>query len=142
MKKLLVLMLALASMAITANEYDKRQSILLSQPQQAHVLQEMRSLLSGIQGILGALSTDDWEAVVEHARPLGMGMKKKPENQLHKVLPAEFMVLGKSVHRNFDLIANDAEKLKNPKHTLKQVSNTMLLCQGCHAIYRIEVNPL
>jgi hypothetical protein len=71
-----------------------------------------------------------------------MGMKKKPENQLHKVLPAEFMVLGKSVHRNFDLIANDAEKLKNPKHTLKQVSNTMLLCQGCHAIYRIEVNPL
>lgn len=138
MNKLLILFLALSCMTATANEYDQRQPIQLSEPQQAQVLKEMRSLLNGIQAILAALSTDDLEAVIEHAESLGMGMKKKPENQLKKELPKEFMQLGKSVHRGFDLIAHDAKTIKNSKHTLKQLSEVMRQCQSCHEIYRIE----
>jgi len=36
-------------------------------------------------------------------------MKHKAENPLHDVLPQEFMQPGMSLHKDFDLIAADAE---------------------------------
>jgi cytochrome c556 len=140
LKALPIMALGLVSTVSSANEYDQRQTLALNQAQQAHVLTEMRSLLSGMQAIVSALVTDDMESVVKHARPLGMAMKDNPENKLHGVLPKAFMMQGKSVHMAFDKIADDAERLKDPKHTLKQISDTLQTCQGCHESYRIEVS--
>ena len=123
-----------------SNEFDQRQAVSLNQAQQAHVLSEMRSLLAGTQAIIVGLATDDMDAVAKQARLLGMAMKKKPENKLHGVLPKAFMMQGKAVHRAFDNIANDAESIKDPKHTLKQLGEALKLCQGCHEMYRIEAN--
>jgi hypothetical protein len=122
------------------NEFDQRQMLPLNQAQQAHVLKEMRSLLAGTQAIVAALADDDMEAVATQARLLGMGMKKKPENKLHGILPKAFMMQGKALHSAFDNIADDAESVKDPKHTLRQLSETLSLCQGCHEMYRIEAN--
>ena len=135
-------LLASAFITASANEYDQRQTIILSESQQALVLQEMRNLLVGTQAILAALSIDDLDAVARYARPLGMSMKQKPESNLHNVLPSAFMHLGESVHRNFDSIAEDADTVKDPKHTLKQLSETLVQCNGCHESYRIEIVPV
>ncbi len=122
------------------NKFDQRQKLPLNQAQQAHVLSEMRSLLTGTQAIVAALATDDMDTVAKQARLLGMGMKKKPENKLHGILPKAFMMQGKAVHMAFDNIANDAESIKDPKLTLRHLGEALSMCQGCHEMYRIEAN--
>jgi hypothetical protein len=77
-------------------------------------------------------------AVAGHAQSLGFNMKHKAENPLHEVLPKDFMMLGMSMHKDFDLIAADAASLKDPKYTLKQLSDTMAKCTACHATYQIR----
>jgi len=136
-KPWLLLILGVASTNAAA-EVDQRQAIRLNGAQRAHVLGEMRSMLSGTQAILTALSNDDMAAVAQQARALGMNMGHKAENHLHDLLPESFMQLGMSVHQDFDRIANDAEILKDPKHTLRQLSATMNTCGVCHEAYRLE----
>ena len=145
MKKLIItLALALSTIPAVAGGPDSRQVLSLTEPQRGHVLEEMRALLSGVQNILAALSKDDMAAVAQHAHPLGMGMGHKAEDHLKGVLPREFMLLGMSVHQDFDKIAADAESLKNPKHTLGQLSSTMYKCVACHDAYQIRttVQPM
>ncbi len=138
MKKILALTLSLIAFAAMAGEADKRQILPLSENQRNHVLTEMRGLLTGTQNILDALSREDMVAVAREARSLGMGMVKG-EDHLKAVLPKEFMQLGMSVHKSFDKIALDAESLKDPKHTLRQLGESMQKCNACHASYQIQV---
>ena len=134
--------LGLTTMVVNADEVDNRLIVKLSNPQRNQVLGEMRLLLKGAQNILGALAKDDMTAVAEHARALGFYMKHKAEDPLHDVLPKEFMQLGMSMHKDFDLIAIDAESLKDPKHTLQQFSVTMGKCTACHDTYQIQTTRL
>src|SRR5574340_47973 len=142
-RKILVIVLVIFTAAAAANEVDKevdkRQPLPLTEHQRNHVLTEMRGLLSGTQNILDALSREDMVAVAREARGLGMGMVHKGEDHLKAVLPREFMQLGMSVHKAFDKIALDAESLKDPKHTLRQLSESMQKCNACHASYQIRV---
>lgn len=139
MKKILALTLGFVAFAAMADEVDKRQILPLSEQQRNHVLTEMRGLLSGTQNILDALSKEDMVAVAREARSLGMGMVHKGEDHLKAVLPKEFMQLGMSVHKSFDKIALDAESLKDPKHTLRQLGESMQKCNACHATYQIRI---
>ena len=139
MKRTLALVLFLASTTSQANEVDKRQILPLNELQRDHILTEMRGLLSGTQRILAALAQEDMAAVAAHARSLGMGMKHKGEDHLQSVLPKAFMQLGLSVHRSFDQIAADAESLKDARHTLQQLSESMNTCAACHDSYQIRV---
>jgi hypothetical protein len=139
MKHLIItLTLGLAVASALADGPGNRQTLSVTEPQRGHVLEEMRALLSGVQNILAALAKDDMAAVVLHARPLGMGMAHKAEDHLKGVLPREFMRLGMSVHEDFDRIAVDAESIKDPKHILRQLSNTMFKCVACHDAYQIR----
>ena len=125
--------------AAAANEVDKRQVIPLSEHQRDHVLTEMRALLSGTRNILDALSRDEMAVVAREADSLGLGMAGKGEDHLGSILPGEFMRLGMSVHQDFDNIARDARSIKDPKHTLRQLSEAMKKCDSCHAGYQIRV---
>ena len=138
MNKITLSILILAATSVQAEAVDSRQILMLSEPQRGHVLNEMRALLAGTQNILGALATNDMAAVSRYAKPLGMGMADNAEKHLKGVLPQEFMQLGMSVHKDFDLIAADAESIKNPKQTLKQLSEAMSTCNACHATYQIR----
>lgn len=138
MYKTLVPFFALAATTALAGDFDKRQVLAITELQRGHVLEEMRALLSGTQNILAALSEDDMAAVAQYARPLGMGMARKAEDSLKGALPKEFMQLGTSVHQDFDQIATDAQSIKDPKHTLRQLSDSMGKCVACHATYQIR----
>jgi chemotaxis signal transduction protein len=142
LKKIFAVLLVLATGTAAAGEIDKRRILPLTEPQRDHVLTEMRALLSGTQNILSALSREDMVAVADHARSLGMGMAHKGEDHLKAVLPREFMQLGMSVHKAFDQIAVDAESLKDPKHTLRQLSESMKKCIACHDSYQIRIKEL
>ncbi len=136
MKKLIILA-AITANQVLAQEIDNRQVLNLTEPQRNHVLTEMRALLAGTQNIISALAKDDMVTVAESAKAIGFNMKHKAENPLHDVLPRDFMMLGMSMHKDFDVIAEDAVTLKNPKHTLQQLSETMAKCSACHATYQI-----
>ena len=138
MSKVLLFILGLVATSVQAEAIDNRQVLTLTESQRDHVLGEMRALLTGTQNILIALSKDDMAAVAQYARPLGMKMADTAETHLKGVLPQEFMQLGMSVHKDFDLIAADAETLKDPKHTLKQLGESMSKCTACHASYQIR----
>ena len=139
LKKILAIALVFTAATAAASEIDKRQTLSFNEIQRDYVLTEMRALLSGTQNILDALLSEDMAAVARHARSLGMGMTHKAEGHLKAILPKEFMQLGMSVHKDFDQIANDAESLKDPKHTLRQLSESMKKCNTCHEAYQIRV---
>ncbi|HBV20115.1 MAG TPA: hypothetical protein DEF07_00125 [Nitrosomonas sp.] len=138
MKKMLVFMFGLVAVTTQAEDLDKRQVLAITESQRVHILEEMRTLLAGTQKILFSLSEEDMAAVAQHARSLGMHMAHKAEDHLKGALPKEFMQLGMSVHRDFDQIAMDAESLKDSKHTLRQLSESMNKCMACHATYQIQ----
>ncbi|SFP35157.1 hypothetical protein SAMN05216419_100195 [Nitrosomonas cryotolerans] len=123
---------------VFAEDLDQRQSLVMTELQRDHIRKEMRALLSGTQNILAALSENDMAAVVQHARPLGMNMTHKAEGHLKEILPKEFMKLGMSIHQDFDQMASDAESLKDSKHTLRQLSDSMRKCVACHSSYQIR----
>ncbi len=133
-----LIFIAFTAAANAVDEVDMRQILPLTEHQRDHVLTEMRALLSGTQNILDALSKEDMTAVAREARSLGMGMAHKGEDHLKAVLPKEFMQMGMSVHKAFDQIAADAESMKDPKHTLRQLSKAMQTCNTCHASYQIR----
>lgn len=137
-----MLVLGVFASAALAEETDKRQILKLSEPQREHVLQEMRTLLSGTQSILDALAKDDMAAVAQQARLLGMTMAHKAEDHLKGALPQEFMKLGMTVHQDFDQIAADAESVKDSKHSLSQLSASMAKCVACHATYQIRTQRI
>lgn len=142
MKKIYALVLCLSMTSAMAADIDERMILSLNEMQRHHILTEMRALLLGTQQILQALAEEDMLAVARHARMLGTEMTHKGENHLQSVLPEDFMMLGMSVHKSFDQIAAEAETLKNPKHTLLQLSTTMEHCIACHAAYQIRSSDL
>ena len=144
MKKIHAIALSFITMTTTAAaaEVDKRRVLPLAEHQRNHVLTEMRALLSGTRNILDALSREDMTAVASQARSLGIGMVHKGEDHLLAVLPKEFMQLGMATHKDFDKIAADAESLKDPRHTLRQLSESMKKCSACHESYQIRVENL
>lgn len=142
MKIIYALVLCLTMTAVMAEDKDERKILLLNETQRNHILTGMRNMLNGTQQILQALSEEDLKTVARHARRVGIEKAHKGENHLHSLLPKDFMQLGMSVHQSFDQIATGAEILKNPKHTLSQLSTTMQYCNACYAAYQIRTNEL
>lgn len=136
------LSLALPLMLMAGNAIsqpaDQRQVIELNDAQRAHVLGEMRSMLSGTNAILASLASKDMSEVAHQARLLGMNMGHKAENTVHDALPPTFMQMGMSVHKAFDAIANHAENGATTEQTLTELNATMNTCVGCHQIYQIR----
>lgn len=121
---------------------DGRAVLELSEPERAMILEEMRLFLSGVEKITGALARDDMAAVATEARQMGVKMTHDVPPALREKLPQAFRQLGFTVHREFDALALDAESMKDPRHSLRQLSGTLQKCVSCHASYQIRPQPL
>ena len=128
----------LARPSFASSAADTREIVLLSEIQRHQVLSEMRTLLDSTQGILAAIVAVDMPAVARQAKALGTQMPHNVEKHMHGTLPHEFMRLGRKLHKAFDVIAADAERLADPKHSLRQVSDALAQCSGCHTRFQIR----
>ena len=143
---LLLVIVAMAYKFIVAGSTEKaadgRVAIILEPGEKALMLREMRGFLSGLQGVMDALSREDMQAVAKASRALGAAHAGGVPAEMLGKLPLEFKTLALGVHSDFDTIAMDAEWTNLPKRTLGQVSDVLKKCTACHDSYRVTTEIL
>ena len=117
---------------------DGRLAIVLEPAERAFVLAEMRSFVAGRQQLTAALASDDMRSAAVAARAMGMAAAHSAPAPMVGKLPLEFKTLGFAVHREFDIMAMDAESLGDSRHTLTQLAGTLQKCVACHSAYQIK----
>ena len=116
---------------------DTRLGIVTRPNERAHILNNMRTYLSGLQQMADALARDDMKAAAQAARSMGSINLYEVRLAFPSKPAVEFRELAFSLQREFDRIAKDAEDRKDPRQTLGQVAGIMQKCVQCHATYRL-----
>ena len=120
---------------------DGRLAVSLRSEERNLVLGEMRQLLAGVQTILEALTNNDLKIVERTASSLGMMAAADVNPLLMAKLPLEFKSTGMGLHVRFDELALKVQSGMGKEEVLKEISDVMLTCVGCHQAYRLdEVN--
>ncbi len=119
---------------------DGRTAILLDTGERDLVLAEMRAFLEAVQQISAAVAADDMPTIRQAAQRVGAVAQQAVPATLAGKLPLEFKTLGFDTHQRFDRLALDAAELGDKTHALRQLSELMLNCVGCHAAYRIDAS--
>ena len=136
----LSLVVALFAYKFTVGEVqpseDGRMAVMLSKDERNTLLQEMRTWLQNSQTILAAAAANDLDTVAKTATASGMQAEAGVPGSLFRKIPAEMKMLGFDTRKKFDVIAADAARLKDSKHTVTQLSVAMNNCIACHATYR------
>jgi hypothetical protein len=118
---------------------DGRMAIHLNAGERDLVLAEMRAFLASVQKITKGISENDMKLVAEYARKVGKDAQDEVPGTLMGKLPMAFKKLGFDTHSKFDQLAVDAESLGDGGHALKQLTELMQNCVGCHSAHRLEV---
>ena len=138
----ILLVLAMAYKFLISGETvvasDGRQALVLSGPERDLVLTEMRQFLQSVQQITMGVANQDMEVISSAAKAVGAAAQNSVPASLVKKLPLEFKQLGFDTHQKFDQLAMDAEEFGDPSHSLKQLTELMSNCVGCHELYRID----
>lgn len=121
----------------TVKGEDGRTAIVLTPPERALMLREMRGFVAALQQITDALSRNDMHAVASAARSVGFAEARGVPAEMLGKLPLDFKTLAFGTHREFDTIAADAEASGTPGHTLVQLSDTLKKCVACHESYQV-----
>ncbi len=130
----------LAAEEATIDDGNGRTALALTPPEKAYVLLQMRQFVESIQIITGGLADGDKAAAVEAAAARGL---KRNQNDpafpstLGAKLPQEWKQFGGSTRKGFDALAEALGKDGDAKQPLKQLSEVMKNCVGCHASYRV-----
>lgn len=117
---------------------DGRLAVVLKREERNLVLAEMRQLLAGVQTILEAITNNDLKVVERTASSLGMKAAADVNPTLMAKLPLEFKSTGMGVHGRFDELALKVHSGMGKDEVLKEVSDIMLTCVGCHQAYRLD----
>lgn len=118
---------------------DGRMAVALKKDERNLVLAEMRQLLAGVQTILEAVTNNDLKVVELTASSLGMKAAADVNPGLMAKLPLDFKSTGMGVHGRFDEMALKVHSgAMNKDQVLKEVSDIMLTCVGCHQAYRLD----
>lgn len=120
---------------------DGRIAIQLDSSERDLVLAEMRGFVVTLQAITQGIARDDLPQAAAAAQRAGMAAQGGVPVALMGKLPMGFKQLGLDTHRKFDQLALDAEQLGDGNHSLAQLSELMQNCIGCHATYRIAIEP-
>lgn len=120
---------------------DGRTAILLAPGERDLVLAEMRAFLQSTQTILASASQGDLGPAVAAARQVGIQAQHGVPASLMGKLPLGFKTLGLDTHRRFDQLALNTEQMGDPAQTLRELSELLTNCVGCHAAFRIDLAP-
>jgi hypothetical protein len=120
---------------------DGRLAVKLQKAERNLVLGEMRALLAGVQTILEGLTLNDMKIIEKTSRSLGMQAAVDVNPQLMAKLPLDFKSTGMGVHKRFDDLADKVHSGLGKDEVLREVSDIMLTCVGCHQAFRLDEVP-
>ncbi|MCB0308386.1 MAG: hypothetical protein KDD48_03360 [Bdellovibrionales bacterium] len=120
----------------TGTKVDQRTEIALTPQERDLILGEMRQLLDSVRGIIQGVAENDVEGIQTAARASGLKMAQDVNPSLMLKLPAAFKELGMNTHQRFDKLADKAPQLSSSE-ILKETSDMMGSCVGCHVTYKI-----
>ncbi len=127
---------------MTTASSDQRRAIMLSLSEKDLVLGEMRSMLSALNGMLGALSEGDVNRAAAAASSAGMAMAVDVNPILMAKLPLDFKELGMGTHKAFDDISVDITNGVALPKILKRMSQITNRCVTCHQANRLASTEL
>lgn len=118
---------------------DGRLIITLTEAEKAIVMEQMRQMLSSVQGIADGLAQGDSQAVLGSASKSGPSMMQDLPSQIRMKFPEPFSQMGMATHMAFEQIAQEAKDIKDPVPILKKLSEAIQNCDACHATYRFAL---
>lgn len=119
-------------------EVDSRRPIVTRPNERTRILNNMRQYLVGLQAMTEALARSDMRAAAEAAKSMGSINLYEVKLMYPSRAGIEFRELAFEVHRDFDVVARDAETRQDPKLMLTQLSAIMKKCAHCHDTYRLQ----
>ena len=117
---------------------DQRRAIMLSPVEKDLVLGEMRTMLTAVNGVLGALSENDMKKAAQAASTAGMAMAVDVNPILMAKLPLDFKELGMGTHKAFDDISEAIGKGATLPEILKSMHQITNRCVACHEVNRLS----
>lgn len=137
---LLIVLIAVAYQFVqgsVAVSDDRRVAVVLSKDERNLILNEMRNFLISTQKISEAITNNDMELVATLAKSAGMAAEENTPRSLLVKIPLSMKMLGFDTRKGFDQIAVDADELKIPIHSRRQLDRLMNNCIACHAGFKI-----
>ena len=116
---------------------DRRQSLDVPGPVRDAIRLEMRTMLGSLNDLLTAGARGDTAAMRAAAARSGLATAVDPA--LEKLLPAEFLHLGMSTHRQFDQLGMAVQGGVATDSLLAGLGRLTSNCVACHATYRLGV---
>jgi hypothetical protein len=125
---------------IKIDDGNDRTALILTPPEKAYVLDQMRHFVGSIQAIAAGLADGDPAQAVEAAS--ARGLKRNADDPafpptLGAKLPDAWKQFGGGLRKGFDTLAQGIANKEDTSRSLKQLSEVMTNCIGCHASYRI-----
>lgn len=118
---------------------DERTAIAVDARTRQAVLNEMRTMLTAVQGIVGGVAEWDTAAIRLAAHSGGMAAASEAEPEVEAQLGHEFVQLGLSTHLSFDSLAADVARTSDRAIVLRRLATVMGNCVGCHSQWRLVV---
>jgi hypothetical protein len=119
-------------------DVDTRRPISTRPNERSRILANMRKYLVGLQAMTEALARDDMKTAAQAARSMGSINLYEVRLMFPNKAAIEFRELAFEVHRDFDVVANDAETKKDSKLMLAQLGAIMKKCAHCHDTYKLQ----
>jgi hypothetical protein len=124
-----------------ASVSDTRVAVPLTVARAARLRADMRAQLEGVQGIVAALAAGDWTAVAELAEARagqgGASAAAAPGSDFRQQLPPAWRNLGRPMHADFALLADEARGEQRMAMALDHLGRATERCTACHASFRI-----
>jgi hypothetical protein len=114
---------------------DRREPVTVSLEVRDAIRREMRTMLSSLNTLLTAGARGDTSAMREAAARSGLAAAADPA--LAKILPAEFLKLGMSTHRQFDELGGALQAGMTSDSVLARLGRLTASCVACHAAFRL-----
>lgn len=124
---------------MTALPDDDRAAITVEATTRQAVLNEMRTMLKAVQGIVHGVAAWDTAAIRAAAHSAGVAAASEAEPAVEAQLGHEFVQLGMSTHLSFDSLAADVARTKDRDVVLRRLATVMGNCVGCHNQWRLVV---
>lgn len=132
----LALAAALAVVPTAGRGGDVRVRVEVSSAEREEIRAGMRAYLESVQGIVEGLAQHKMAVVARSAEKSGERMVKDVSLAVALKLPPEFVMISVDTHKKFDELARAARETRTKLAVTAKLSEVLMNCTSCHAMYR------